>query len=134
MLKTSLPRIKISVASTSEIVTRPHKEKHILTRIFQESQCFRLKQRYHEQDNDCVHNVQIYNTGVKIAARESVTPFPNGTVNKKFALSRFCFNKNDERARILLFVQYRFSIGSEPKVVIFMARRAVCFVCPATKC
>ena len=65
MFKTSLPRIKISVASINEIVTRPYKKNlHIFIRSFQESESFHLMQHYHEQNNDCVHNYQIYNRRV----------------------------------------------------------------------
>ena len=86
MLKTSLPRIEISVASTNEIVSRSYKKNHVIfIGSFKENENFRLTQRYHKQNNNSVHNSQIYHRRVKIATRKFIRPFPDAIVNNELA-------------------------------------------------
>ena len=61
------------------------KKVHTFVQSFQESDRFRVIQRYHEQDNDCVHNSQIYNGKVEINARKFMTTFLDKIVEKEFA-------------------------------------------------
>ena len=97
MLKTSSPRITILVSLTNEIVTCPYiKNMHIFIRLFQWIESFRLAQCYHEQNNDYVHNSQIYNS--RVARR-----FHNGFDNKKFYFLSFWLNKNDQKCPHSIF-------------------------------
>ena len=105
---------------------------HVLTKtpayfdtIFQQSENYRVTQSYREQDNDCVHNSQIYNGNVKTVALKFITQFLDATVNKRICLLNFGFNKNDKHVHVLSFVQLWLYIENEPKVVIFIARWAV---------
>ena len=119
------------------------KNVHILVRFFRESERFRVTQRCHEQDNDCVHNSQFCSGRVKVTARK----FPDTTVNKRtcFLSSKiyttlgyivsqirlnsraFCSVKMIEIPAFWLSFNFMFPLN-EPKVVWFIARRPVCFV------
>ena len=69
MLKTSLPRIKILVASINKIVTLFTNNS---THFYKLSRKVKAPfgQRYREHDNYYVHNSEIYSGAVKISSRK----------------------------------------------------------------
>ena len=120
MLKTSFSRIKISASSIGEIVIRPYKNNvHIFVRSFEESSSFRLTQCYHEQNNDCAQNCQIYNGIVKISARKIMTPYSNATVNKRISFLSFWFKKNYKTPPFCFSFNCTFPLKTNPSCDIY---------------